>query len=118
MKLKHVEEPVWIKEMVKSLSKFLTAEESKSRSRGVLIYNKLPQYLWGAWSDDLKKLNISWQDFLKILSKNSELIINWAVNETIRWDELISKLEEILISYGKVTAGRKGVTLDKFLKGS
>ncbi|MEM1681008.1 MAG: hypothetical protein QXZ56_07370 [Sulfolobales archaeon] len=117
LELKRVEEPIWIKEMIKNLNKLLITEESKSKSRGVLIYNKLPQYLWSAWGDDLKRLNISWQDFLKILSRNSELIIDWAVNETVRWDELLNRLEGILLSYGKATVGKRGITLEKFLKG-
>ncbi len=115
LELRRVEEPVWIKEMIRNFSKILESEESKSKSRGVLIYNKLPQYIWNAWGKDLKKLGISWQDFLKLLSKNSDAIVDWAVNERMTWDELINTLKEVVLSHGTV-AKRESTTLDKFIK--
>lgn len=116
LELKRVEEPVLIKEMVKSLSKLMKTEDIKSKQKGVLIYNKLPQYLWNAWGEDLRRLNITWQDFLRLLSKNSEVIVDWAVNETITWDELINELRRIILSYGKELTERKSTTLDKYIK--
>lgn len=115
LELKDVEEPLWIKEMIKSLNNILKAEELEDRSKSVLIYNKLPQYLWSAWKDELRRFNITWQEFLKLLSKNSELVINWAINETIKWEDLVNSLKKIISQYSKVAVERKGVTLERFV---
>lgn len=116
LELKDVEEPLWIKEMIKNLNNILRTEDLGSKSKSVLIYNKLPQYLWSVWRDDLRRFNITWQDFLKLLSKNSELVINWAVNETLSWEDLINSLKKIILHYSRVAIEKKGITLEKFLK--
>jgi len=87
--LRRVNEPVEIKEAIKNLSKLLSTKGGKDVSKGALVFNKLPQYLWSSWGNDLKKLGITWQEFLKIISKNSNLIVKWAVNDEISWDELL-----------------------------
>ncbi len=110
--MKRIDEPRELKHMIKELSKVLG--EGRSGSRGALVYNKLPQYIWSVWGDDLKKQGITWREFLSIISRNSDLIAEWAVSERISWDGLLGKLEESLVSYGK--AGVEGrQTLDRFI---
>jgi hypothetical protein len=115
--LKRVEEPVEIKEAIKNLSKLLSTKGGKDVSKGALVFNKLPQYLWSSWGNDLKSLGITWQEFLKIISKNSNLIIKWAVNDEISWDELIKRFEELIMSRGGIESKKGFVTLDKFMTG-
>jgi len=112
--LRRVEEPVEIKEAIKNLSRLLSTK-GKDLSKGVLVFNKLPQYLWSSWGNDLKNLGITWQEFLKIISKNSNLIVKWAVNDEISWDELIKRFEELIISQRGVESKKEFITLDKFM---
>ncbi len=116
LELRDVEEPLWIKEMIKSLNRLFEVGELRGKPKGVLIYNKLPQYLWSVWGDELKRLNITWQDFLKIISKNSDLIVDWAVREAVGWEKLLNGLRESIISQSRVVVRRKSLTLDRFLE--
>lgn len=50
MSLAEIKEPTELKHMIKELSRVLEGGKNK----GVLIYNKLPQYIWGAWGSELK----------------------------------------------------------------
>lgn len=115
--MKRIDEPKELKRMIKELSKVLGKGEGRGGSRGVLIYNKLPQYIWSVWGDDLKKQGITWREFLGILSKNSNLVAEWAISEGISWDELLGKLEESLVSYSKAGVERRQMTLDRFITG-
>ncbi|MEM4486040.1 MAG: hypothetical protein QW116_02215 [Zestosphaera sp.] len=111
MSLAKVDEPRELKRMIKELNKVL----GDDRGKGVLLYNKLPQYLWSAWSNELKKLGIDWREFLSIISRHSDLIADWAVGEKLTWEELLSKLNESIQTHSKAKAGR-GVSLDAFVK--
>ncbi len=115
MSLLDLEEPRELKQMIKNLNTVLGTSKTGGRGRGLLVYNKLPQYLWGSWSRELKKLGIEWREFLSIVSKNSDLIFEWAVEEKISWRVFLTKLREILINYSKVKTGRR-VSLDTFAK--
>lgn len=112
MSLTKVNEPMELKHMIKELSRVLEG----GKGRGVLIYNKLPQYLWSVWGGELKKLNISWREFLSIVSKNSHLIAEWAVSEKISWDELLSKLRDSVLEYSRAKSTARQPTLDSFIR--
>lgn len=115
MSLLDLEEPKELKQMIKELDTVLRAGKARGKSKGLLVYNKLPQYIWSSWNKELKKLGIEWREFLSILSKNSELIVEWAVEEKISWREFLNKLRDVLLTYGK-TKTEKRVGLDFFAK--
>lgn len=117
MSLSEPEEPKELKQMIKELNAVLGSDKVRGKSRGVLVYNKLPQYIWSSWNKELKKLGIDWREFLSIISKNSDLIIEWAVEEKISWGEFLNKLRNALITYSK-TKTEKKVSLDFFAKKS
>ncbi len=115
LSLLDLEEPKELKQMIKELNTVLGVSKAKGKSKGLLVYNKLPQYIWSSWNKELRKLGIEWREFLSILSKNSGLIIEWAVEEKISWREFLNKLRDILLTYSK-TKREKKVSLDLFTK--
>ena len=115
MSLLDLEEPKELKQMIKELNTVLRVSKTRGKSKGLLVYNKLPQYIWSSWNKELRKLGIEWREFLSILSKNSGLIIEWAVEEKISWREFLNKLRDILLTYSK-TKREKKVSLDLFTK--
>lgn len=119
MSLLELEEPRELKQMIKNLNTVLGTGTSGARGRGkgLLVYNKLPQYIWSSWSKELKKLGIEWGEFLSVISKHSDLIVEWAVEEKISWKEYLTKLREVLLTYSKTKTGRR-VSLDTFTKKS
>lgn len=117
LSLLDLEEPKELKQIIKELNTVLRIGKAREKSKGLLVYNKLPQYIWSSWNKELRKLGIEWREFLSILSKNSGLIIEWAVKEEISWKEFLNELREILINYSK-TKTEKRVSLDFFTKKS
>lgn len=107
MSLLDLEEPRELKQMIKKLNIVLGESKTKERGKGLLVYNKLPQYIWSSWGRELKKLGIDWREFLSIVSKNSDLIFEWAVEEKISWREILSKLRDILMTYSKTKKERR-----------
>lgn len=115
MSLLELEEPKELKQMIKELNTVLGESKARGKGKGLLVYNKLPQYIWSSWSRELRKLGIDWREFLSIVSKNSDLIFEWAVEEKISWREFLSKLRDILMAYSK-TKIEKRVGLDLYTK--
>ncbi|MEM2847385.1 MAG: hypothetical protein QXM79_01275 [Zestosphaera sp.] len=116
MSLLELEEPKELKQMIKELNTVLGGK-TRGKSKGLLVYNKLPQYIWSFWNRELRKLGIDWREFLSIVSKNSDLIFEWAVEEKISWREFLSKLRDALTTYSR-TKTEKRVSLDSYIKKS
>jgi len=115
LSLLDLEEPRELKQMIKNLNTVLGTSKTGGRGKGLLVYNKLPQYIWSFWNKELKRLGIEWREFLSVISKHSNLIIEWAVEEKISWKEYLTKLWEALITYSKAKTERR-IRLNTFAK--
>jgi len=97
MELHIPEEPVVIKEYIRFAKKEFDKIFRKSRSAerlAVWRLEGLPKYLWGEWKSKLKKMGITWRDFLKILRHHILDMIRWAIYDSLSWEELIRQIEE------------------------
>jgi len=112
------DEPKVVKNL---LSVFLSQEKDKQKINWSSTYiwsgNKLPQYLWSKWRNDLNKKGFSWHIFLRLMkSRNYEAIL-WA-NEKISWDEYILEIiDSVYGPLGQILSGKKKPLQSKHLCG-
>ncbi len=64
-------------------------------SLAVWYGNKIPQYLWNQWRDELKNRGFTWQKFLKLLSHRTDIILLW-YKGAITWKKLIGHIIELV----------------------
>lgn len=81
-------------------------------SFSVWFGNEVARYLWNHWNRELSRVGISWQRFLSILSKHTQELIDWAIRNTLAWDDLIKILINDLTPGAGTTTVRKGGILD------
>lgn len=88
-------EPIDIKEKIKTLrSVFGPGEEGDNIA--VWTGNMLAKYLWSYWGETLKHEGVSWQLFMSLLKGATSHMADWAIHDTMTWDELVGKIVEIL----------------------
>ncbi len=62
---------------------------------------------------ELARIGINWQKFLSILSNHTQELIDWAIRNTLAWNDLVRILVNDLSPGTEVTTtGRKGGILD------
>jgi hypothetical protein len=64
-------------------------------SYAVWAGNKLPQYLWSEWKDQLKPAGYTWQKFTKILSHRTDNVLLW-YRGLKSWPELVKTFDELI----------------------
>ncbi len=112
MSLAEVSEPKEIKDLIKDLRSRLGDVQDSSI---VWYLNKIPQHIWSVWGNTLKRLGISWQEFLKIVAENNDLLVKWALYNQIRWDDVLNKIKSDVLAYIRQRKSRNK-TLLSFLK--
>jgi len=102
-------EPIEIKEFVKVVRRRLTVSGSSSDvdydSLAVWSFNRLPKYLWEQWKTDLKSRGITWQKFLRILKLHTIDMIEWALRDSLSWNELVKRIENSVNNYSSASGG-------------
>lgn len=97
------EEPNDIKEMVRGIRRRLGEYDNINYDAlAVWSFNRLPKYLWTCWKDDLKVRGITWQKFLKILKLHTLDIVEWALRDTMSWEEFVNKIEKSIENYSSL----------------
>lgn len=85
--------PEEIKSLIRNVRAGLDPNKDvKLNSITVWSFNKLPRYLWSYWEDELRKCDLSWQEFLAILKLYTKDIADWTLKNRLTWDELVEKL--------------------------
>ena len=96
-------EPVELKKLIKTVRERLASEGSAEDidydSLSVWSFNRLPKYLWKWWKDELKIRGITWQKFLRILKLHTLDMIEWALRETLSWEELVKRIDTSIENY-------------------
>lgn len=88
-------EPLELKKMLK-----VTLALNNNNIKILLTGNRIPAYLWSnsRWKVFLSRNGWTWQEFLKFISNNVDLIAEW-INGKSSWEDFISKLEEKIYLY-------------------
>jgi len=96
-------EPKEIKEFIKKLrGKLGLVPDINHDSLAVWYLNKLPSYLWKYWKPDLESAGYTWQKFIKVMKYATDDIIDWALYDNLKWNELVKKLVRLLERYASV----------------
>lgn len=89
-------EPIEIKKQILELR---NTWGSNSRidwnSLAVWYGNRIPQYLWNAWREELRKKGFTWQEFLKLLRYRTDDALLWVAGK-ISWENFVKKILESL----------------------
>ena len=67
-----------------------------------LSANFLPKYLWSSWREELKRMGIPWQLFLRAVSACDRDVERW-VEGALSWNDLVQSIERALL---RVKSGR------------
>ena len=66
--------------------------------------NKIPQYLWATWKEELKSRGITWPKFLRVMRYRTGDAIRWFYGR-ITWEEFVEEvIESIEGDLGKIVA--------------
>jgi len=96
-------EPKEIKEFIKKQrGKLGSAPDIDHDSLAVWYLNKLPSYLWRHWKSNLEDFGCTWQKFVKVVKYATDDIIDWALYDSLSWNELVKKLARLLKRYVSV----------------
>ncbi|PUA31712.1 MAG: hypothetical protein B7O98_08800 [Zestosphaera tikiterensis] len=96
------EEPKDVKNFIKSVRAGLGESPNMDYdSLAVWSFNRLPKYLWKLWGDELIKRGITWQKFLRILKLHTIDIVEWALRDSLSWEELVKRIEKSIDSYSR-----------------
>jgi hypothetical protein len=109
-------EPVEIKEAVRTLMGSMTGGEEDWGTLAVWYGNKIPQYLWTdqGWKRRLSKRGWKWQDFLNLLSRHTQDMIQWA-NNRMSWEKLVEAIENDLgRSITRLDEKQETSTIDRY----
>lgn len=103
-------EPLEVKSRIAELYRAFS-EGMGERAAGAAVWsgNFLARYLWGHWGAELKRLGYTWPRFLSSLKPYTRMVVMWAVEGSLSWDELVDR-----IAAGLAGAERGG--LDRFLR--
>lgn len=101
MSLRSLPEPTDIKELIKQVREGLDEGENiEYDSQAVWSLNRLPKYLWNGWKEELRSMGVNWQTFLRILKLHTIDAIEWALRETITWEEFLNRVSKSIEHYG------------------
>ncbi|GAB6945098.1 hypothetical protein [Vulcanisaeta sp. JCM 14467] len=82
-------------------------------SFSVWFGNEVARYLWDHWGRELTRIGINWQRFLSILSNHTQELIDWAIRNTLTWNDLMRILANDLSPSTEVTTtSKRGGILD------
>ncbi len=82
-------------------------------SFAVWFGNEVAKYLWDHWNRELTRTGINWQRFLSILSNHTQELIEWAIRNTLTWDNLVRILiGELAPGSTEAVTGRRGGIMD------
>lgn len=96
MSLPVPKEPKEIKEWIKSLrDQTFHGPGVNWDSLAIWAFNKLPQYLWNEWKDELKPRGLTWQKFLKLLKTRTDIFLYW-YKGVYSWEQLIKDLTALI----------------------
>ena len=91
MKLPTPKEPTHVKDYIKSVEGALVKTPGVNwDSLNVWYGNKLPQYLWNEWKDELKPRGLTWQKFLKLLRQRTDAVLLW-YKGAYTWERFIKE---------------------------
>lgn len=94
--LKDIKEPKEIKDWMKSLREnTFTGPGVDWDSLSVWTFNRLPQYLWNEWKDELKPRGLTWQKFLKLLKTRTDIFLYW-YKDIYSWKQLTTDLINLI----------------------
>lgn len=94
-------EPTNIKELIKQVREGLNEGENiEYDSQAVWSLNKLPKYLWNGWKEELRRMGVNWQIFLRILKLHTLDAIEWALRGTLTWEGFLRKVSMSIEHYG------------------
>lgn len=100
------EEPVEIKKQILELRGSLGSNNKIDWKLAVWYGNRIPQYLWGAWKEELAKKGFTWQKFLKLLRYRTDDAFLWVAGE-MSWRDFMKKvLESLEGPLGEMIKGR------------
>lgn len=92
--LKIPEESKEVKKLIKALRSQLGESNTINwDSLSVWYGNKIPQYLWSFWRNELTKRGFTWQKFLRLMKYRTEDAILWVYGR-ISWKEFTEKVLE------------------------
>jgi len=101
MRLSRLPEPIDIKEFIKQVRASFDEDENPEYDfQAVWSLNKLPKYLWNGWKQELRKMGVNWQTFLRILKLHTIDAVEWALRETMSWEEFLNRISESVEWYG------------------
>lgn len=93
-------EPNDIKALIRSVRKRVDdIDDVDSDALAVWSFNRLPKYLWMQWRKELKSKGITWQKFLRIMKLHTIDMIEWALQDSLSWEDLVKKLEYSIEKY-------------------
>lgn len=101
MALRKLPEPNDIKQFIRQVRESLDEGENlEYDSQAVWSLNKLPKYLWSGWKHELKRKGVNWQMFLRILKFHTIDAIEWALRDTLSWEEFLNRISKSVERYG------------------
>lgn len=89
-------EPTEIKKQILELRDRLgPGNEIDWNSLAVWYGNRIPQYLWNTWKEELEKKGFTWQKFLKLLKYRTDDAFLWVAGK-MPWGGFMEKVLESL----------------------
>lgn len=94
MNIKIPAEPDEVKKKILDLRETLDSDERIDwDSLSVWYGNRIPQYLWNSWKDELREKGYSWQKFLRLMKYRTDDAILWA-RGSISWEDFANRVIE------------------------
>ncbi len=98
MKLQVPEEPRDILAYIRSVNEQMSVgSEINWDSFSVWAANKLPQYLWNEWKEELKPQGFTWQKFSRLLRMRTDKMVGW-LKGLNKWDGLAKDIIDLIES--------------------
>lgn len=79
-----------LKTEVKHLRGLLSGPGVRWEPLAVWFGNKIPQYLWAHWKDELKPAGFTWQAFLKLLHYRTDGAVLW-LDDALSWEGFVEQ---------------------------
>jgi len=110
MSLNVPNEPVEIKKLIRVVRAGIGGnadiEGFDYDSLAVWAFNRLPQYLWNVWRNELRQRGVTWQRFLRILRMHTLDMVEWALKDSMPWQELVRRIEKSIDRYSALSSGK------------
>ena len=96
MKLRVPKEPKNILTHIKSVHAQMSAgSDINWESFSVWAENKLPQYLWNEWKDELKPRGFTWQKFSHLIRMRTDKMVGW-LKGLNKWEDLAKDIIDLI----------------------